>query len=138
MRIRRGRASLFLFLCGATLLVAIAVGERMGERVLHQVTGPPIVPALATPRTLPSLEVGGLVRNWRRVQVISVATDPGFPDPRVTPPPSPTPRPTKTPTPVPTPTPFVPPTPEPTPSPQGSESATPAATATPDTTRPPR
>jgi hypothetical protein len=33
----------------------------------------------------------GELRNWKRLEVISVATDPAFPDPRVTRPPAPPP-----------------------------------------------
>ena len=32
----------------------------------------------------------GELKNWKRMQVVSVATDPAFPDPRVTAPPRPT------------------------------------------------
>ena len=143
MKIRRPQASIFLLCCAATLLVAIVVGEKMGDRVLHQVTQSAAVPGLVVPSYVPTAEPSGPVRNWKRAQVITAATDPGFPDPRVTPPPTPepTPRPTRRPTPEPTPTPL-PPTPVPTvaPSPEppsATPASTPAFSPTPDTTRPP-
>ncbi len=49
-----------------------------------------------------SVDQAGPIRDWRKLQVVTVATDPGFPDPRVTPTPSPTPKPTHTPSPEPT------------------------------------
>ena len=134
MRIRRPRLSGFLLLSAVTLIVAIFVGERMGERVLHQSTQTAVVPTLATaPPATPTLEALGPVRDWRKSQVVTVATDPGFPDPRLTKPPTPSPSPVPTPKPTPTPTPYEPPTPIPLPT----ESETPGATPTPDTTRPP-
>ena len=133
MHPRRPMTSAFLVACALTLLVAILVGEKMGERVIRQATQTAVVPTLVTPSPASTSEESGPVRNWRRAQVVTVATDPGFPDPRVTPPPTPTPRPPKTPKPTPTPTPYVPPTPIPTPT----ETETPVASPTPDTTRPP-
>lgn len=137
MHNRRPQASLFLLMCAVTLIVAIFVGEKMGERVLHQSTQTAVVvaPALPSPSAAPSSEDTGPIRNWRKAQVVTAATDPGFPDPRVTPPPTPTPRPKPTPKPTPTETPFVFPTPPPLPTP--TESETPGPTPTPDTTRPP-
>jgi len=138
---RRPQLSLFLLICAATLLVAIVVGQKMGDRVLHQVTQSAAVPQLSIPSISPSADSTGPVRDWKRAQVITAATDPGFPDPRVTPPPTPeptphrTPSPTPVPTPIPTPTP-IPPTAEPVPE-GSSPSAAPPASATPDTTRPP-
>ena len=132
-RPRKPMTSAFLVTCGVTLLVAIVVGEKMGERVLHQTTQTAVVPTLTTPSPLASADESGPVRDWRKAQVVTVATDPGFPDPRVTPPPTPTPKPPKTPKPTPTPTPYVPPTPIPTPT----ETESPGASPTPDTTRPP-
>lgn len=113
MKIRRPQLSLFLFLCGVTLLVSIYIGERMGERVLKRTTETAVVlPGIATPTPAPSAVESGPIRDWRKLRVVTVATDPGFPDPRVTKPPTPTPKPTPTPTPIPTETPFfVPPTP---------------------------
>ena len=99
--------SLMLIGGAAILLISIGIGQRLGDRVLNQSTSRrvPIAGANATPvaqTTNPNLE-----RNWKRLQVVSVATDPAFPDPRVTPTPvprstePPTPRPTATPSPRP-------------------------------------
>jgi hypothetical protein len=101
---RRPRTTLFLFLCGIALLVSIYVGERMGEHVLSKTTQPtPVIPEVTTPSPAATLAASaGPIVDWRRLQVVTVATDPGFPDPRVTKPPTPTPKPTRTPTPVPT------------------------------------
>jgi hypothetical protein len=125
MRIRRPQTSIFLLLCGVTLLVSIFVGERMGERVLKKTTETAVlVPEVTTPQAAPTVMESGPIRDWRKLRVVTVATDPGFPDPRVTKPPTPTPKPTRTPTPVPTETPFIVPT---TPVPGESPSATPGA-----------
>ncbi len=81
------------------LLIAIAVGQNMGNRVLGQIaTRPMVLPATAIPTSSPTPDDGSGQANaalWKRHEVISVATDPGFPDPRVTPEPPPpeTPRP---------------------------------------------
>ena len=95
--------SLMLIGGAAILLISIGIGQRLGDRVLNQSTSRrvPIAGANATPVAQspnPNLE-----RNWKRLQVVSVATDPAFPDPRVTP--TPVPRPTERPTPRPTATP---------------------------------
>jgi hypothetical protein len=95
------------------LVISIAVGNSMGNRVLGQIAAraPEVVP---TPMISASVDPGGpadQVLNQRH-QVLSVATDPGFPDPRITPePPPPPPVRTAPPTPRSTPTPK--PTPEP-------------------------
>jgi hypothetical protein len=75
-----------LIVGAVTLLIAIAVGNAVGSRVIGQVTGR--ISALV-PTPFP------IVRNAPRdstetpapkeEQVMSVATDPGFADPRVTP-----------------------------------------------------
>jgi outer membrane biosynthesis protein TonB len=130
MRTRHPQTSAFLLLCAVTLIAAIFVGKQMGDRVIHQVTQTAVVvPMVATPTAGPTASDAGPIRNWKRRQVVTVATDPGFPDPRVTPPPptpTPKPKPTRTPTPEPTPTPTPPPPP--------TETAT--STPTPDTTPP--
>jgi len=108
VRNRRPGASLLLLGGAAILLVSIAIGQRLGDRVLNQSTGRrvPIAGANATP--VAQTTNTNLERNWKRLQVVSVATDPAFPDPRVTP--TPIPRATERPTPRPTPTPSsVPP-----------------------------
>ncbi|MGA3036373.1 MAG: hypothetical protein ABSE64_02720 [Vulcanimicrobiaceae bacterium] len=130
MRSRRPQLSLLLVLGGVTLLVAIFIGEKMGERVLSRSTETAVlVPEVQTAAPVPtaSADEAGPIRDWRKLQVVTVATDPGFPDPRVTP--TPTPKPKPTPTPSPTPTPYFFPTasPEPTEAPTsiGSPNATP-------------
>ncbi|MBD5657458.1 MAG: hypothetical protein IAI50_20090 [Candidatus Eremiobacteraeota bacterium] len=101
--------SAILIVGALVLLVAIAVGNSMGNRVLGQI--PERMPALAvTPLPSPSTAEGTDTIGqalWKRRQVLSVATDPAFPDPRVTPePPVPaTPKPTPKPTPSPSPSP---------------------------------
>ena len=107
MRSRRPGTSLTLIGGAILLLVAIAVGQRLGDSVLRQVTeqrsteaGPIMTPV---PQASPDLSQA---RNWKREQVVSVATDPAFPDPRATPKPTPKPVPTANPT-------IPPPTPEP-------------------------
>jgi hypothetical protein len=101
---RRPGFSAFLVAGALVLLVSILIGQRLGDRVLLQteqrvlIGGGGVTPV---PEAQPS-DTGEL-KNWKRLQVVSVATDPAFPDPRVTPPPRP--RPTATPTPPPTPKP---------------------------------
>jgi hypothetical protein len=86
------------------LLVAIAIGNQLGERVLSQVTErTQPLPTPIAPSPVPTQSQGP--QSWKQVQVTAVATDPHFPDPRVTPPRPPTPKPTPSPTPVPTPSP---------------------------------
>jgi hypothetical protein len=97
-----------LLVAGAVvLLVSILIGQKLGDRVLLQTERRvPIAGANLTPvpETEPSDKT--LVKNWKRQQVVSVATDPAFPDPRVTHPPTrkpatpaPAPKPTLTPAP---------------------------------------
>lgn len=91
------------------LLAAILVGERMGDRVLGQVSdhAPDVVPTVSvTPE--PDETAGAYGPNWKAWQTLSAAGDPNFPDPRIPPKPLPTvPPPPKatTPTPLPTETP---------------------------------
>ena len=91
MRSRRPALSITLVLGAVVLLISIAIGQRLGDRVLMQATDrrSPIVAPITTP--VPSRSDVNLEKNWKREQVVSVATDPAFPDPRVTP--RPTPRP---------------------------------------------
>ncbi len=106
MRSRRPATSALLFLGGLLLLISIAVGQRLGDSVLRQVTEQRSdVSPILTPVPQTSFEPGQ-ARNWKREQVVSVATDPDFPDPRATPRPTPRPVPTANPT-------VPPPTPEP-------------------------
>jgi hypothetical protein len=91
------------------LVISILIGQKLGDRVLLQTERRvPIAGSGVTP--VPGAEASGhdVLKNWKRLQVISVATDPAFPDPRVTRPPAPpppayTPPPRRT-TPVPVPT----------------------------------
>jgi hypothetical protein len=89
------------------LLVAIGVGERMGDRVLGQATqqGLQSVTVAASPAATAS--AGPYGPDWKRSDTLSAAGDPHFPDPRIPPQPLPTPLPT----PKVTPTPYVVPTP---------------------------
>ena len=76
----------------AVLLIAIAVGQRMGDRVLGQATQTlPEIGALATPE--PYASAGPFGPDWRRSETLSAAGDPRFPDPRIPPQPLPTPPP---------------------------------------------
>jgi hypothetical protein len=126
MPIRRPRTSLTLVGAALALLVSIAIGQRVGDRVLSAGTDrrPTVVRPLATPVPEPSERA---VHDWKREQIVVAATDPGFPDPRATrtPPPAP-PSPVPTHTPRPSPSPSL--TPESTPLPF-AESPTPGADA---------
>ncbi|MBC5802737.1 MAG: hypothetical protein GIX03_06980 [Candidatus Eremiobacteraeota bacterium] len=124
----RAGLSSVLVLGAIVLLVAIAVGNGMGNRVLGQVAGRASdVATTPLPLTTASPDAAGNPKSfsWKRRQVLSVATDPAFPDPRITPEPTPEPtaRPTAPPTARPTPTP--PPTPRVTASPRRSTYTTP-------------
>ena len=73
------------------LVISILIGQKLGDRVLLQTERRvPIAGSGVTP--VPGAEASGhdVLKNWKRLQVVSVATDPAFPDPRVTPPPRPT------------------------------------------------
>jgi hypothetical protein len=104
-------ATLVLAVGTVVLLVAIALGERMGDRVLGQATEQslPLSSALASPD--PTDTAGPYGPDWKRSETLSAASDPHFPDPRVPPKPLPTPPPAPTPTPspaTPTPNPNIP------------------------------
>jgi len=91
----------------AVLLVAVGIGERMGNRVIGQAneqTLQSVIPQAVTPAPDATPQPYG--PDWKRSQALSAAGDPRFPDPRVPPQPLPTPMPAPTyhPTPVPTPT----------------------------------
>lgn len=90
------------------LLLAVAIGERMGNRVIgqaNQQTLESVIPEAMTPAPDDSPQPYG--PDWKRSQALSAAGDPRFPDPRIPPQPLPTlaPTPTPRPTPKPTPTP---------------------------------
>jgi len=97
------------------LLFAVAVGERMGNRVIGQATEQTlqsVVPQAVTPA--PDATPRPYGPDWKRSQALSTAGDPHFPDPRVPPQPLPTlaptpkPRPIITIRPTPTPNPNIP------------------------------
>lgn len=73
------------------LLVAIVIGQRMGDRVLGQATehSLPSVAAVVTPE--PYASAGPYGPDWKRSETLSAAADPRFPDPRIPPQPLPTP-----------------------------------------------
>jgi hypothetical protein len=107
MRNRRPRTSLVLVGLGVLLLVSIAIGQQIGDHALFSATQHRLafpddsITPVPDPTTT---DDPTLSKDWKRLQVVSVATDPAFPDPRVSPPPTPTPRPTRPPaTPRPTP-----------------------------------
>lgn len=120
------------------LIVAIALGERMGDRVLVDAvdSGSNAQTPLVTP--LPeSTATGAYGPDWKVTQALAAAPDPHFPDPRVPPKPLPTaatPSPSPKPTSTWTPNPNVPVWDQNTP-PAGSPSpaASPSATPDPDT-----
>jgi hypothetical protein len=119
---RRPRTALTLVGMGVLLLAAVAVGQQIGEHTIFGATERrvEIPPQTVTP--VPE-EVGtdeAISRNWKRLQVVTVATDPAFPDPRVTPTPRPTPRPTPSPKPTRSPNPAELYTSPPMPIPMGS------------------
>lgn len=79
----------------AVLAVAIAVGERAGDKVIGQVTEKrldSIAPVSVTPAPHQT-NSGPYGPDWKRTDVMSAAEDPQFPDPRVPPVPPPTPKP---------------------------------------------
>jgi len=115
---RRTGLSTVLILGAFVLLIAIAVGMNMGNRVLGQIgVHVPVQPTAVPPVTPPPDDPSAAdASGWKRTSVMSVATDPGFPDPRVTPEPeapaTARPRPKPSPTirpPLPTPPPRNPP-----------------------------
>ena len=95
------------------LVVGIALGQRAGDRVIGQVTEKrleSIAPVTVTPAPQKT-GANPYGPDWKRTDVMSAASDPGFHDPRVPPvppptappPPKHTPAPTEVPTPTPTP-----------------------------------
>lgn len=97
----------------AVLLIAVAVGQRMGDRVMQQATEQQLQSVMPTP--LPSgadASPQPYGPDWKRSQSLSAAGDPRFPDPRV----PPKPLPTLPPTPKASPPPPPPATPTPNPN----------------------
>jgi hypothetical protein len=130
-----------MLIVGAGVLIgSIFVGERLGDRVLLQTdTRVPIAGSGITPVPIVQPTDHAEAADWKRLQVVAVATDPGFPDPRVTRPPLPRATPSPTPTASPTTKPRTNSTYTPPPLPLPLVSHTPGASETPapDTTIPP-
>jgi len=84
------------------LLVAILLGEHMGDRVMSEAAenGNLTATPLITP--LPETTGGPYGPDWKNTQTLAAAPDPNFPDPRVPPKPLPTPEPPPTPSAKPT------------------------------------
>jgi hypothetical protein len=115
------------------LLIAIGVGERLGDRVLGQATDRDLqtLPVVSA-SPMPTQSAGPFGPNWKRSDTLSAAGDPRFPDPRIPPQPLPTVPPTPKPTPTPRPTPTPAPTPTPNPNlPVWRQQPLPTATAIP-------
>lgn len=118
------------------LLAAIALGERMGDRVLIEASdsGNNAQSPLVTP--LPeSTTSGAYSPDWKVTQALAAAPDPRFPDPRVPPKPLPTlasPSPSPSPKPRWTPNPNIPIWDQ-TPPPSGSPSVSPSPSQDPNT-----
>jgi len=75
-----------LLLIGAfVLLAAIGIGTGMGNRVLGQIGAHVPVQPTPVPAVTDIPDQPGALGGWKRTSVMAVATDPGFPDPRVTP-----------------------------------------------------
>jgi hypothetical protein len=91
------------------LLLAIGIGERMGDRVLGQATESNLqsVPVVVS-SPVPSGSPVPYGPDWQRSDTLTAAGDPRFPDPRVPPQPLPTPLPTPKATPTPVPSPATP------------------------------
>jgi hypothetical protein len=129
-----------LILGALVLIVSIFVGEKLGDRVLLQTdTRVPIAGSGITPVPIVQATDHADASDWKRLQIVAVATDPGFPDPRVTRPPLPrvTPSPTPTASPSPTPRANANYTPPPLPLPLVSHTPVASETPVPDTTIPP-
>ena len=115
---RRPGLSALLVAGAVVLLISILIGQKIGDRVLLQTERrAPIAGSGVTPVPEADSSAHGELKNWKRLQVVSVATDPAFPDPRVTrppppPPPPETPTPRPRPTARPTPIPVEPPPPQ--------------------------
>ena len=106
---RRPGLSALLVAGAVVLVVSIFIGQMLGDRVLLQTARrTQIVPSSVTPVPEAGAANGGELKNWKRLQVVSVATDPAFPDPRVTRPPTPPPAPPPTARPTPSPRPAAP------------------------------
>lgn len=81
------------------LLLAVAIGQRMGDHAMQGAAEQQLQSIIPTP--LPSgadMSPEPYGPDWKRSQALSAAGDPHFPDPRVPPQPLPTPLPTPKPT----------------------------------------
>lgn len=96
----------------AVLLISVAIGERMGSRVIGQATEQNLQSVAPVVSPSPGASAHPYGPDWKRSQALSAAGDPHFPDPRVPPQPlptlAPTPKPKPTAVPTPTPNPNVP------------------------------
>lgn len=103
---RRPGFSALLVAGAIVLVVSILIGQKLGDRVLLQTERRvPIVGSGVTPVPVVDPSDRVFLKDWKRLQVVAVATDPAFPDPRVTKPPTPRPTPSPEPrTPIPIPT----------------------------------
>jgi hypothetical protein len=99
----------------AVLLLAVVIGQRMGDTVIQQAGQQTLQSVM--PTALPSgadASPQPYGPDWKSSQSLSAAGDPHFPDPRVPPKPLPTPlpvtptKPVATPVPTPTPNPNIP------------------------------
>ncbi|MGH7727416.1 MAG: hypothetical protein ACREM2_01315 [Vulcanimicrobiaceae bacterium] len=94
----RAGLSWTLLLGACVLVAAILIGDVLGRRVILQIATRAPIARAAVPLGSPSPQPSGAaaLESWKRTQIFAVATDPAFPDPRVTPipPPAPKPRPT--------------------------------------------
>ena len=129
----RAALSQVLIAGGFVLLVAIGVGIAMGNHVLGQIAEQDPIAPTPVPIPTPTGADAGNQAGWKHLTILSVATDPGFPDPRITPEPEAPPEPKRTPTPKPSPTPTpapeIPYTSPPMPIPMPSEGQTPEVEA---------
>jgi hypothetical protein len=107
MRSRRPRTALTLVGLGIVLLLSIVAGQQIGERTIFGATERRVEIPEQTVTPIAEDSAGpneAVARDWQRLRVVAVATDPGFPDPRVTPPapasPSPKPSPARAATPA--------------------------------------
>jgi hypothetical protein len=85
-----------LLAVGATiLLISILAGTHIGDHAIVAADGKnnSVAVDLPTPVPIGSASVPPSSSKWKKAHVVSVATDPAFPDPRFTPTPKPTPTP---------------------------------------------
>jgi hypothetical protein len=92
------------------LLIAILLGEHMGDRVMTEAAENGGLNATPIVTPVPRATTGPFGPDWKNSQALAAAPDPRFPDPRVPPKALPTPEASPTPKPTPswTPNPNVP------------------------------